>query len=188
MASDAGKVGVKYAKALFELCQPAQLGTMKGALFSFCEAWQESPELRGSFSNPGIAAQEKITVLRDIAARLISRSDAVSASNTVLTNFLCVLLVNHRLGLIVDITQAFSGMIDEMNKLLNVEITSARELPEDEKAQVLNRLQRDFGSQAAVIWRVDSDILGGLLVQTGDKLLDSSVRGSLEKIRSKLAA
>jgi F-type H+-transporting ATPase subunit b len=69
---------------------------------------------------------------------------------------------------------------------LSAEVTSALPLTADEKEKVKQDILARVGSQATVAFRVDPNILGGLVVKVGDKVLDGSVAGQLETLRQGL--
>ncbi len=66
------------------------------------------------------------------------------------------------------------------------EVTSALPLTPAEQAAVKNDVLSRLGSQSTVAYRVDPSILGGLVIQVGDKVLDGSVAGQLESMRENL--
>ncbi len=67
------------------------------------------------------------------------------------------------------------------------EITSALPLTEKEQAVVRDQIVGELGAGATISFRVDSSILGGLLIRVGDKVLDGSVAGKLEGLRRTLS-
>jgi F-type H+-transporting ATPase subunit b len=69
----------------------------------------------------------------------------------------------------------------------SAEVTSALPLTDDEKAAVKADILSKLGSQATVTYRVDPNILGGLVVRVGDKVVDGSVAGQLESLRQSLS-
>jgi F-type H+-transporting ATPase subunit b len=69
---------------------------------------------------------------------------------------------------------------------MSAEVTSALPLTTDEKEKVKQDILARVGSQATVAFRVDPNILGGLVVKVGDKVLDGSVAGQLETLRQGL--
>ena len=69
---------------------------------------------------------------------------------------------------------------------MSAEVTSALPLTTDEKEKVKQDILARVGSQATVAFRVDPNILGGLVVKVGDKVLDGSVAGQLESLRQGL--
>ena len=69
---------------------------------------------------------------------------------------------------------------------LKAEITSAVALTDEERTEIEKKLVESFGSNLEFSYQVDPDILGGLIVQVGDKLIDDSVRGRLNALRQKI--
>ena len=179
MAKGGARIGKRYARALFELCQVTELESMRAHLQSMLTCLDSSLELRTTMRNPAIGIPERVEVVRGIASR-------ISSNNKTFTDFISLLLTNNRLESMRDIVKAFSEMIDELKKALALEITSAFPLAEGDRANIAARLERDYGSLASVAWKVEREIIGGLLIKSGDKLLDSSLHGSLEKMRAHL--
>jgi len=173
------KVAKRYARALFELCDLSKLDEMEAALQSFSKLWLDDLKLRSAMLNPAFPLNERLSALRDLATNIKSGDKNFS-------NLLEILLQNKRLEVMPEISSAFSEMIDQIKKLLSLEVTSAFELPQDEKEKILKRVQTDCGSMASIVWKTDSEIIGGLKIKAGDKLLDGSVTGSLERFRNQL--
>jgi F-type H+-transporting ATPase subunit delta len=105
-----------------------------------------------------------------------------------LANFFHTLLKNGRLQALPQISANFKSMLDELKKLLALEITSAFPLSDSERGEIQEKIQRDYGSLATISWKTDPEILGGLIIKYGDRLLDASVSGSLEHMRAALLA
>ncbi len=181
MAKAEGNVARRYARALFELCPPEALDSDREALHEVALLWCREETLRDALNNPAIPMTQRI----DVIAALVER---VKSGDTKFKNFIMLLFENRRLGLLSQIDQLFAAMIDQMRKLLALEITSAFEIESEEKNSIQDRIKADFGTLATITWSIDRTLLGGLLIKTGDLLLDSSVRGSLDKIRAQLAA
>jgi F-type H+-transporting ATPase subunit delta len=103
-------------------------------------------------------------------------------------NFLQLLVENDRFGYLPEIGQEFAAAVAQLKKSLALEVVSAFPLPSDERSSLETRIKGEFGAMASISWSVDPLILGGLLIKAGDKLLDGSVGGSLERIRAELVA
>ena len=172
-------VARRYAKALFELCQPAAMEPTRAALTAFAGVWSQNAELRGTMLNPALPLSGREAALSGVA-------EAFRAGDSQLRNLLVTLLRNHRLSLIEDVAKAFGVFVDQYNRMVALEITSAFPLAEGERAKLQGALTRDLGTQASVEWKVSAELLGGLTIKTGDKLLDGSVRGSLNRARAEL--
>ena len=179
MAKQEERAARRYAKALFELCDPASLDQVKDALNGFRDVWNKNAEFQGALRNPANPLLDRERALRQVAQLLLK-------DNVNFANFLSLLLHNKRLSVIGAVVDAFSQMIDQLKKRLALEITTARSVDDQEKGAVQNRVQQDFGGLASIVWQVDPELLGGLRIKAGDKLYDGSVSGSLETLRDTL--
>jgi len=179
VARSEGKAAKRYARALFELCEVAQLEQVSGALREFATTFEQSAELRATLLNPAVPAHERSAVVTDIAQALLPELK-------VFGNFLNVLLENDRLADTPAIAETFATLVAELKKILKLDILSAFPLGEQERAAILDRVQRDYGSLATVTWGLDPELIGGLLVRSGDLQLDGSVRGALARARESL--
>lgn len=180
MAASQGKVAKRYARALFEACQPANLEEVRGVLKTFTATWAGNAGLQEAMVNPAIPLEQRVNVITEIGKTISSRPE--------ITSFLSLLVSNHRITALPQISEAFSKLVDEVQKLLALEISSAFPLSDSERSAVMSRIQKDFGSAASIQWHVDRSLIGGVTVKSGDKLLDGSVKGSLERIRTVLQA
>lgn len=180
MAASQGKIAKRYARALFNSVPPAALETAREALHAFAAAWSSNEQLREAMANPAVPLAQRVSVIKEIA-RGASAGDA-------LVNFLDLLVTNRRISALPQIASAFSKMVDEIKKLVALDITSAFPMEEGERAEISAKVQKDFGSLATISWHVDRALLGGLTVKNGDKLLDGSIQGSLERVRTLLDA
>ena len=71
---------------------------------------------------------------------------------------------------------------------LNVELTTALELSDDEARGLVERIERASGRKVEASRRVDPDLIGGLILQVGSLRLDASVRGRIERLRQELVS
>lgn len=181
MARVSGKAAKTYARALFELCEPAQLESMRDTLKLLGELWLGSPELQGSLHNPAVPKGERLAVARDIAAR-------AKPEDGRLANFMALLVDNKRMSALPMIAQEFSKYIEALKKSLSLEVVSAFPLDAAECKNIEDNVRGQFGSLVTFTWIVEREILGGLMVRLGDRLLDGSIRGSLEKVAAELTA
>ena len=129
--------------------------------------------------NPAVALTERIAVLQDLVR--------ASPNAKELGNFLALLLENGRIGALPEVQQAFATELAALKNVLALEITSARPVSEEEQSEMLEKLKTECGSLVSIEWQQDPDLIGGLLIKSGDRVLDNTVRGSLKKIRQSLA-
>ena len=169
----------KYARALFESYQVNELEAKTQSLAVFAELWSNEPSLATFFLNPSIKIANKEAVCEQICT-LIAEND------TYLLNFSRLLLQNKALGLIPEIAAEFKSLFDSLKKNLKLEINTASVLSDTEQQEIISYLKQDFGDLVSVNWKTEADIIGGFTAKAGDHLLDSSVKGALDKIKTSL--
>ena len=108
---------------------------------------------------------------------------AVSDADPVILNFLELLIEKHRMPVIFRARAEYDRLWEEENKLLPVEITSAVELDQSIVQQLGDRISEQTGRKVELSSRVEPDILGGIVVQVGNSVLDASVRNRLDQLR-----
>lgn len=173
------KAAKRYARALFNLSVSANADSMAAALAAFQKVWSEQAELREMMENPAVAESERRLVLQDIA-------QMVAAGDSQFRDFLSLLLSNRRLSSISLIAEAFEQILAEFKRLLSIEVVSAFELAAEEKAATERRIREQipatYASLISIQWTVDRSLIGGLLVRSGDLLLDGSLQGVLARM------
>ena len=110
-----------------------------------------------------------------------------SVSRPVL-NLIVLLLRRGRIELLPRVAQEFARLDDLRNHVIHATATSAAPMGQDEVRALTARLEQLSGGRVELATDVDPSILGGVVVRLGDRLIDGSVRGRLERLRSKLAS
>ncbi len=168
-----------YAEALFESAKEAgKLDVIKEQLDQFADALSANRELQRSSSAPTSPRPRRRT-------GWARRSTAPSPSWS--TSWSC-LAEKHRLPVIFRIRDRFDDLWDEENKRLEVTVTSAVELDPELVERIGQEIEKQTGQTVELRSVVDPDVLGGLVLQVGNKVLDASVRNRLDKIRKSVAA
>ena len=167
-----------YAEALFEVAkQKGKLDVIRDHLGQFADALDANRELAVFFFSPYFSSAEK----RDGIAR------AVSGAEPELTNFLGLLVEKHRMPVIFKVRSMFDEMWAEENKQLEVTLTSAVELDPEVVQRVGAEIERQTDRKVELSSRVDDGVLGGLVLQVGNMVLDASIRNRLERLRKEIA-
>ena len=168
-----------YAKALFEAAKDrGKLDTIRDQLGQFVDALHENREMQLFLFSPSFSSAEKIEALKS----------AVTDAEPELLNFLELLLEKRRIPVIFRIQRQFDAMWDKENKRLDVTVTSAVELDPEVTKRISDEIEEQTGHTVELTSRVDPDILGGLVVQVGNMVLDTSIRNRLEKLRKSVAS
>ena len=167
-----------YAEALFEAAR--ERGELEGTLDDlkeFVAALEESDELDLFFYGGQIPEREK---RRAIDA--LTEGMAISARN-----FLKVLADNGREEILDEVLLRYEELVKEHLGRVEVEVTTAVELSEEERNRIKERLGRLLeGREVILDTNVDPDILGGAVFRFGGRMVDSSVRGQLLSLREEM--
>jgi F-type H+-transporting ATPase subunit delta len=174
------KLAQRYARALFDLTDSGQLDQLRPALDTLAAVWRTQSALRDVLSNPHIPAAEKREVLRALAQK-------TAAAGEHLERFLFLLLENGRLNALPAIAKAFADLVRKSRNIRALEVVSASQLDDAERAALANQLAQRLQSQLEINWLVRPEIVGGLQIKEGDRLLDGSLAGRLERARKALA-
>lgn len=167
-----------YARSLFEVARDhGILDELREQLGQFADALAESRDLQLFFFSPYFSSQEK----KDGVARVLEGADER------FVRFLELLAERHRMPAMARIRRAFDALWAEERRLLAVSVTSAVELDPDTAEGIGRRIEEQTGRPVELVARVDPDVVGGLVVQVGDTVLDASVRSRLERLRKEVA-
>jgi F-type H+-transporting ATPase subunit delta len=167
-----------YAEALFDVAR--EKGTLDAArdeLGQFADAVAGDRDLQVFFFSPYFSSSEKVDGLKR----------AVSGADPELLNFLELLIEKQRMNEVFRIRRAFDELWKHENRRIDVTVTSAVELDRAVVEKVGEEIERQTGQKVELASRVDSEILGGIVLQVGNKVLDASIRSRLEKLRKSVA-
>lgn len=167
-----------YAQALFEaaLGREELEGTLEN-LKEFVNALDENDELRDFFFGPQIPESQKRRAI-----------DALTEDMTTsTTNFLKVLIDNDRAEILRDTVPRYEDRVREHQGKVEVELTTAVELSEEELDKVRERLGNMLDDrQVELKTNVAPDLLGGAIFRFGERQVDGSIRGQLQGLRNKM--
>jgi F-type H+-transporting ATPase subunit delta len=167
-----------YAEALFDVAKDkGKLDAIRGELAQFVDAVDGNRELQVFFFSPYFSSAEKVAGLK----RAVSDADAE------LLNFLELLIEKQRMPEIFRIRRQLDELWKQENRRIDVTVTSAVTLEPAVVEKVGEEIERQTGQKVDLSSRVDAEILGGIVLQVGNKVLDASIRSRLEKLRKSVA-
>jgi F-type H+-transporting ATPase subunit delta len=134
-------------------------------------------ELSALLENPEIESHVKADVLDQV----------LGGADELVRNFLRLLVEKGRAAEVREIAAEFEALVAAAERVLEVELTTAYELPEAELERILGRIEEASGRKVRSTRRVDPHLIGGIVLQAGSMRLDASVRGRLERLRQQLA-
>jgi F-type H+-transporting ATPase subunit delta len=167
----------RYAEAAF------QLATRDGSI----ETWRRELEqaaaatdgqLMDVLANPALPLDERLEAANRVFANL----------GQSVRNIIFLLVRRHRIEQLPRVVAEFIRLDDRRQGIVHATATSAAPLTDLEVRALTARLEQMTGGKIALETDVDTALLGGLIVRVGDRLIDGSVRGRLERLRNQLAA
>lgn len=164
-----------YARAAFALAR--EHGDLGGWSKALAAAAQLSLDHRvvGLVEHPSLSADE--------AAGLVAPPGDLSAS---FLQFLAVLAENRRLVLLPEITALFEVFRAEAQKIVRAKVTSATLLDAVAVSKLRDALRARFHQDVELETAIDEGLIGGAVIDTGDVVIDGSVRGKLARLESAL--
>ena len=167
-----------YAEALFDVAKDkGKLDAVRDELAQFVDAVDGNRELQVFFFSPYFSSAEKVAGLKR----------AVSEIDSELLNFLELLIEKQRMPEIFRIRRQLDELWKQENRRIDVTVTSAVTLEPSVVEKVGEEIERQTGQKVELSSRVDAEILGGIVLQVGNKVLDASIRSRLEKLRKSVA-
>jgi F-type H+-transporting ATPase subunit delta len=146
------------------------------SLSDFATAIEQTPELRAVLRNPQVESSAKASILSDLAGE----------DEPLFKNFLLLTAEKGRAGELEEIAKEFERLMAREEHRLSVELTTARELTDDEAQTIVDQIEKAAGRTVEATRNVDPALLGGIVLQAGSYLVDASVRGRLERLRQTL--
>lgn len=169
----------RYAEAAFEVAM--RDGTL--------ERWRSELEMAvglagdrralAVLANPAISVEKRDGALRDLLSDRLSQP---------VMNLLQLMLRRGRIEDLPRVASEFRRLDDERQGIVHATVMSAVELTQDEIRELTARLEQSTGGRIALEVEVDPSLLGGLVVRVGDRMIDGSIRGRLERLRNQLLA
>ena len=176
MASVAGR----YAAALFDLAnEERKLSVTEGDVELLQKLLDENADLRRMVTSPVISATEQSAAIGAIASR--------AGLSPLVVNFVGLLARNRRLFIVSDVLKAFRQILARHRGEVTAEVASAHPLTEDQLAALTDKLAATaVGGRVRITTRVDENLLGGLVVKIGSRMIDSSLRTKLQNLEIRM--
>jgi F-type H+-transporting ATPase subunit delta len=139
-------------------------------------AIDDVPELGALLANPETESRVKGEVLQQV----------MGEADELVRNFVRLLAEKGRADEISDVVRELEALIAVEQQILDVELTTAQGLSDQEFGRILGQIEHASGRKVQATRTVDPDLIGGIVLQAGSLRLDASVRGRLERLRQEL--
>ena len=168
-----------YAEAAFRLADDAgALGRWSEMLGALAQVAQDE-RVQRAVADPNLSdAQVAGLFIAILGGKLSAEAE----------NFVRVLTENKRVELLPEIRSQFEALKNEREGVAEVEVHSAFELSEAQVADLVQRLEKKTGRKVRTQVRIDRDLIGGVKVVLGDKVIDGSARAQLGALEAALKA
>ena len=166
----------RYSRALFEVSKDAnELQKTEDDIKTFLSLYDQSPETKNFIENPtqSINDQKKV-------ADLLSKKFKFSKN---LKNFFLLLIEKRRIFFFKKITESFLKLCSKKRGEIKVSLISSKELSETELKEINKDLSDSMGSILKFDYKVDKELIGGLKLQLGSFMIDTSIKNKLKKFK-----
>ena len=140
---------------------------------------RDQPTFAAYLADPGIGIEERARTLDHVFGGQVF---------PLLKNFLGVLNLKGRLRILGEIADTYDDLLDERLGKVEVDVTVAHRLSNDELDLIRSRVSEALKKDAVIHVYTDENIIGGMILRVGDKLIDASVRKQLQTIKEQMLA
>ena len=175
-------VASRYGRALADVVVSANVdgATVLAALRQVEGVIEGSHELRAALQSPAVSPARKRAVMQKVIAPM-GLPDKVR-------NFVDVLIDHRRTKELPQIVDAFEQLLDERLGYVAADVRSAKELTSDQKSAIETQVSKLAGKKAKLKFSTDPALIGGVVARVGSTVYDGSVRGQLDRLKTKLSA
>ena len=177
--ADLSTLARPYAKAAFELARDAKRFKEWGEALDALAAAVKSPEIAGLIGHPALFKGD----LADVLSKALSGTLGEEGRSLVR-----LLVENNRLKAAPFIAEQFEALRAEAESRIDVEITSATAIPPAQQEKLADAVSKRLSRDVVVEWKTDESLVAGAVIRAGDLVIDGSVKGELEKLRTALTA
>jgi len=166
-----------YAVAAYKRAKETDSTGKWSEALAFLAAVMQDPRMAQAAANPKARKDQFTKAFLDLCQGRL---------NAEAKNFLRMLIENRRLGLIKFISEQFEQYRAEEEGYIEVNVCSAYPLEDGERDQITAVLQKTLGKEPRLNVQVDDSLIGGVLIRAGDRVIDASVRGQIQRMAKRL--
>ena len=169
----------RYALALYELAEEANnIEEVENHSSSIVNLISQSSDFNSLIKDP--------TNKKEDQTQVISKLSESYKLNGLLTKFLSFLISKRRFFYVENILKNFIEICSKKRGELKAELTSSKQLSEDEVNNIKDELNKNFSSKIKLNYKHDPSLIGGLIVQVGSTMIDTSIKNKLQQFEHKI--
>ena len=169
----------RYSLALYELASEASLlPQIEKNSSAFLTLISNNEEFDNLIKDP--------TASQDVLINIINKISENSKLEVLFKNFVSFLITRRRFFYVEQILRSFIEICSEKRGELKAEIKSAKQLTQDEINKITEELSNNFNSKIKLNYEHDQSLIGGLVVQVGSTMIDTSIKNKLQQIENRM--
>jgi len=168
------KVASRYAKSLIDLSNEHQnLDVVKADMDGIVAVFKANTELQAVLNNPIINTDRKIAILKSLFEGKVAKE---------IIGFFTIVVNKGRAKIVYPIALEFIRQYNEIKGIVKAEVTSASPLTEANLQALKSQIAQEINAEVIISNKVDKALIGGFVVKVGDRQLDASIQGKLNKL------
>jgi len=168
-----------YAIALYAIAKEnAEINKIEDEMKSLKKLLRESIDFKEMILSPAVTKKDKKNVIYSIA-------DNNNFSKTI-KNFLGLVSIKNRLFFLEKIIESFLNLVSNNKGELKAKLISSKKLSTEEQNKIQSDLSSDFKSQLNIDYKYDPSLIGGLIIQVGSIMVDTSIKNKLKKLEQSM--
>ena len=169
----------RYSLALFELSDENNLlAQIENQSLSVLSLINQSRDFSSLIKDPTISQQD--------LSKVINKIGEINKFDSLFKNFLNFLIQKRRLFFTERILKTFIEICSKKRGELKAELKSAKKLSNDEINKITIELTKNFSSKIRLNYKHDESLIGGLVVQIGSTMIDTSIKNKLQQIENRM--
>ncbi|MFY0682261.1 MAG: F0F1 ATP synthase subunit delta [Thalassovita sp.] len=170
-------IAARYATAIFDLAKENKtLAKLEPNVADLAASLEESDDLRTLISSPLVSREDQEKAIAAIAEKMGLRP--------VLRDGLVLMAQKRRLFVLPQLVQKLAELIADEKGEITAEVTSAKALTKTQSEKLTKSLAARVGKDVKLNATVDADLIGGLVVKVGSKMIDTSIRSKLNSLQN----
>ena len=166
----------RYAQAIFDIARETnELDRWQSDLEKIVGLGEDAT-LRAFWESPKFRFEEKTRLL----------SEQLSDAGPLALNLACLLVTRGRLGMIGDIAEEYRSLLNDYYGIEQAEVITAVPLDDEERLKLAEQLSRVVDKKVVLETEVDPEVIGGVIIRIGGKLIDGSIRNKLAVLKQGL--
>ncbi len=173
------QVASRYAKSLIDLAREQKvLDKVKSEMDLFIEVGKVNPQLLAVLKNPIISLDKKAAILKDLFADKVQ---------PMVISFFNIMVNKGRAGVLYGTAKEFVNLYNQDKGIVKAKVTSAVALTEENKKQLVDVVKAATKGEVILEAKVDPKLIGGFILQVGDRQFDASLNSKLNKLKKEFA-